>query len=403
MLMRTYNEITRRRWYDIGLLILITLLSGLARLCVRSSLLDAAFMTSPADDVMWLLVGFGLALPVYWLVNELTHRHLQALVSAAVLVTMQGIICLRDQDVTQVWAYAFILGASYFALRGMRRYGAQWNDMLMGGLLLGFAIYLGGIWPLYNMLLPFAVVCIIATRPIMRYKWLSTAAALLLSLFVALLLFVFVMPFPYLGLWPDFFSSLSDDFAIWQDTGEEFNPWFVRLFKVSCLVSAGIWFFLGLVSVVYGLRSQRIHGDLSALTGTWWLILALVLVVLRPAFDESIMVALLVPLSFSIGAYFNFLSLFRRLRRRDRRVFRITLVITGVLFFFTSADRLFFTGFTTVSVLFVLIGLGVLAMLSVLVYRSRRKRKLPVRLVIALLLSGGLLFGIVSTLFPTLL
>lgn len=403
MLMRRYNEITRKRWYDIGLLLLITLLSGLTRLSVNYAVPDLIAPLSPLDSVMWLLAGFALVLPTYWIVNELTHRHLQALLSAASLATMHGIIGLVHQPSETVWAYAFILGASYFALRGMRRYGAQWNDMLLSGLLLGFALFLGGIWPLYNMLLPFAVVCLIVTRPIMRYKWISLSAALLLSVVTALLLTIISFPVALYSDLPDFYQSLLGEFYFWYANYDDINPWMMRLFKLSYLQSAGIWFFFGLVSVVYGLRSQRIHGDLSALTGTWWLILALVLIMLRPAHDESVVMALLVPLSFSIGAYFNFLSLTRRLRRRDRRVFRITLVITGCMFFSTTLAMLLFRDVAAPAAFITLIGLGVLALSVVIAVRCRKKRKLPVRITVSLLLSGGLILGIALTLFPALL
>lgn len=390
MLRQRYNEIERKRWYDLLILAVITLSCGIVRLIINSSIPREAAMSSPTGNLLLLFSGFALVLPVYWLVNELTHRHRQAFASGAALASMWGIALLGGQDQQQVWAYALLLGSSYFALRGLRRYGPQWKDMVTSGLLFGVGVMLGGLWPAYNVVLPFLVVCIIAVRPIFHYKKLSLPVAALLAL---LILFM-----PFGGRFDEFFMQFKEELSLWHSLFPEDSSAYFRLSKLGFLGGAGIWFFFGLLSASYGLRSQRIHGDLAALVGAWWLVLAVVLVILRPSFDVSVMIAFLVPLACCIGPYLNLLSVSRRIRRADRRAFRATLALTAAYFFVSAGTFYVFrdtglpaAGTLTVAVLFTGATLWLLV-------SNRRKHSVPHRLTLLILVLAGWLEAICAAL-----
>lgn len=390
MLRQRYNEIARKRWYDLLILAAITLTCGIVRIVIHSSIPEVATVSLPTENLLLLFSGFALVLPVYWIVNELTHRHRQAFASAAALASMWGISILGGQDQHQVWAYALLLGSCYFALRGLRRYGPQWKDMLTSGLLFGLGIVVGGIWPAYNVVLPFTVVAAIALRPIVHYKAWSLPAAVLLALAVILL--------PFGTHFDEFLMQWREELALWNDPMPGDSPFFSRLGELSFLGASRIWFFFGLLSAGYGLHSQRMHGDLAALVGSWWLVMALVLAMLRPCFDVSVMLAFLVPLSCCIGPYLNLLGVSRRIRRADRRAYRTTLGLTAACFLLSSVAFLLFrdnglppVGTCVVALLFAVATVW-------LIVRHYRQHSVQQRLTLYMLVAAGWLEALCAAL-----
>lgn len=327
MFRRRYTEISRKRWYDVIYLSLIALVPRFGRMLL-------AHQKELVEGFYWATGTFVLMLSLYFLINELTHRHRQAFVSAAVLGSMQGIIYLDGIDLSQLWSYALLTGCIYYGIRAFRRYGSQWKDMLAWASLLAASILLGGIWPLYNYAMPLAIVSLIALRPIMRYKkW---------SLPVMSLVTLLLISIPFLLHPEQFVPALQHEIDGWlsQDgVGRLLDPlkW---LFFFFILSETGLWLIIGMVAVCYSLRSQRIHGDPAGQISAWWLILMCVLLMLRPAFDRDWQMALLVPISCCIGSYFNLLSLPNRINRKDRRILRSSLAGTASMFLIISGMAL---------------------------------------------------------------
>lgn len=374
MLRARYIEITRRRWYDIAYLIVITVFTGIVHIFPA--------ITSPfhvAHPVLFAgmatLSSLALVLPVYLLVNELTHRHHQAFVTAAVLATTNGIIRHPSIPGTEICGSALILLALYFLLKALRRYGPQWYNMMGFTFLLTASVFIAGIEQVYTLALPFLAVITIVVRPIIHYKKVSLPVSLLLVVVLTVLPGLF-HPVPSVSATVEQLSQ-----GIMCNDLIPVNCYDCGIRTALSLAGAGLWSFVGLVAVCYALRSQRIHGDLAALVGVWWLILAIVLIQLYPCMYGSMTIALLVPFSFTVGAYLNLLSLPRRLRSRDRHAFRITLVVTA-LFFVATALHLcsgspLFTFKPTLYLLFTLVLLG---QVLYIVHRCYKIQTLPIRL-----------------------
>ena len=380
MFRQKYAEITRKRWYDVIYLFLIALfMEGV-------HVFSVYHWSLPPLRTMG---AFTLLLSVYFLANELTHRHRQAFVTAAALGGMLYVLTCEE-----LWGYALLTASAYYLLRAMRRYGAQWKDMMAAGVLLAGSLLVGGIWPLYNFALPFTVVGIIAIRPIIRYKKWSLPIAASLAIALAALPFAF---FPdeslaalnhELGAWqhPDHAASMSNVLH-WQHLAE-------------CLSGALLWLPLGCAAAGYSLRSQRIHGDPAGQVGVWWLILACVLIMLRPNSDPTNQLALLVPFSFCIGAYTNLLSLPKKLHRNDRCLFRSVLAISGCYYSAVCIYRLS-TRPVCAPVKWVCIATALLTVLTMvfLVWNRYNKQKLSIRLTESSLIVLAMLAAAVSSLF----
>ena len=381
MFRQRYAEITRKRWYDVFFLFLISLISGIVW---GYATIDLWFQA-----IVYLIPGiFLLLLSVYFLTNELTHRHRQAFVTAAAFGSMLGSFSMTI-TFFELWGYALLAASSYYSLRALRRYGAQWKDMTAASALLAGSLLTGGIWPLYNFALPFIIVGIIAIRPIMRYKKWSIPAATLLTIVLVAIPFV---------LNPELLPPvLQAELCGWAKIGNynETGPAVKWLYLLGWLCCASVWLPLGLVSVGYSLRSQRIHGDLAGQIGAWWFILAGVLIMLRPNLDPCNCIALLIPFSFCIGAYTNLLSLPKKLVRNDRRVYRSTLAVTAISYAIIDVAFLC-VGFSYMtSYIYAGITLFIVVAMVFLILYKYRKQKLSVRLtetgfiVLALLLAAS--------------
>lgn len=318
MFRQRYMEITRKRWYDVLALAVLSLVM--------------TFITNQMTDVLAIAIKFCcyflLLMGVYLLVSEMTHRHRQAWASAAILATMLSWPA-TDISPASTWeqmgnlSYALLLLSLFFYLKASRRYGPQWPEMIESGVLLGMSYFLGGLWPLYHLALPFLIVTTIAIRPIIHYKKYSLPALLIIAVATACLLFFLMGENPL-----DFTQGQLER---WNGRHGDSSLQLMSFYPLAIFAIAGVWSLLGICALSYSLRSQRIHGDLSALTGGWWFILGIICAILRPAEYNYVFVSLLIPFSFCIGSYFNLLTLRQILKQKDRRIFRAITVATGFL------------------------------------------------------------------------
>lgn len=395
MLRARYIEITRRRWYDVGFLVLISVLTGFIRLVAvtAGSICCAPFILMTSLHALYSL---ALTLSVYLLVNEFTHRHHQAFITAAVLASMNTLIFLHPQQETTLCSYALLLFSLYLLLKAMRRYGPQWHNMLGSAVLLAGSILVGGISPIYNVALPFLIITAIAMRPIIHYKKVSFPICMLITILLVSLPAI-IHPEP------NFTRAL---FRITDIQGFMIAPLshYDRAMQVLFfLFESGLWIIFGLVSAVYALRSQRVHGDLSALVGVWWFILAIVLMMLRPTQHGTTSLTLLIPFSFPIGAYFNLLSLSRRLHLRDRRVFRLLLMVSAFIFVCTSIYYYIYSPSTnSLLTIFLFFSFLFLIQIVFIVQHNYKGRKLPVHLTEISFIVFAILFAIgnIQFVFP---
>lgn len=387
MLRTRYLEITRRRWYDVALLILISVVTGIVRLVAITAIQPFSGAVL-ANVSLHVLGSLALTLSVYLLVNEFTHRHHQAFLTAAVLSSMIALIFLSPQQDSALYSCVLLLFALYLLLKSMRRYGPQWHNMLGSAVLLAASILVGGISPIYSLALPFLIIITIAVRPIVHYKKLSLPVSLLLTI-VLITIPAAIHPEPN-------FTAALLRITDLRGTMTAELPLEMRVWQIIfTLHESGLWLLVGLVAAAYALRSQRIHGDLSALVGVWWFILAIVLIMLRPAKHETISLSLLIPFSFPIAAYFNLLSLPRRLRHRDRRIFRLLLITSalifvsvGTLYYFYSSPRF------PLPFAFLILTLLFLIHIILIVKHSYKGRKLPVHLTEISFIVFAILFAI---------
>ena len=118
MLRARYIEITRRRWYDVGFLLIISLATGFIRLAAITA---GNICATPyiLNVSLHVLCSLALTLAVYLLVNEFTHRHHQAFISAAVLASMNALIFLHPQQESISCSYALLLFSLYLLLKAM--------------------------------------------------------------------------------------------------------------------------------------------------------------------------------------------------------------------------------------------------------------------------------------------
>ena len=278
----------------------------------------------------------------------------------------------------------------------MRRYGPQWHNMLGSAILLAASILIGGITPIYNLALPFLIVSVITIRPIIHYKKVSFPVSLLLTI---LLISTPVIIHPQ----PNLTTALLQltDLHFHTTTLLSHNEQALQVF--SFLQESGLWIIIGLISAIYALRSQRVHGDLAALVGVWWFILSIVLLMLHPARHGVTSLALLVPFSFPIGAYFNLLSLPRKLHHRDRRIFRLILIFSALIFASMGIHYFIYSSpCDPLPTIFLFFTLLFLVQVIFIVQHYSKSRKIPVHLTEISFIIFAILFAIgnIQFIFP---
>jgi hypothetical protein len=395
MLRARYIEITRRRWYDVGFLVLISALTGLIRLAGISAG-NICYTPFVLITSLYTLYSLALTLSVYLLVNEFTHRHHQAFITAAILASMNALVFLHPQQESTLCSCALLLFSLYLLLKAMRRYGPQWHNMLGSATLLAASILEGGISPLYNIALPFLIITVIAMRPIIHYKKISFPVCSLITIF---LISVPAIIHPE----PSFTTALLRITDIQGFMIVPLSHYDRAMQILFFLRESGLWIIIGLVSAIYALRSQRIHGDLSALIGVWWFILAIVLIMLHPTRHGATSLSILIPFSFPIGAYFNLLSLPRKLNLRDRRIFRLLLIASALLFVCTTIYySIFYPSANPLLTVFLFLAFLFLIQIVFIVQHNYKGRKLPVHLTEISFIVFAILFAIgnIQFVFP---
>lgn len=140
-----------------------------------------------------------------------------------------------------------------------------------------------------------------------------------------------------------------------------------------------------------------------ALIGVWWFILAIVLIMLHPTRHGATSLSILIPFSFPIGAYFNLLSLPRKLNLRDRRIFRLLLIASALLFVCTTIYySIFYPSATPLLTVFLFLAFLFLIQIVFIVQHNYKGRKLPVHLTEISFIVFAILFAIgnIQFVFP---
>ena len=184
-----------------------------------------------------------------------------------------------------IYTHAFMLGAIYFLVTGVRERGRQWGRFLLAGLFAGLSVMSKGPVSLFALFLPFVIAWGLFERPSMRGKWWPVALMVLVTLVVG-------------GWWYAYIQIFHGD--EWQavmakETGSWLNrnvrPWY---YYWKFFLEAGVWALLLVTTTVMVLR-RALRMDRARLVPVMWMLFCLVLLSCMPEKKTRYLLPLLIP------------------------------------------------------------------------------------------------------------
>ncbi|MDE6318077.1 MAG: glycosyltransferase family 39 protein [Muribaculaceae bacterium] len=242
---------------------------------------------SPDDIAMQRAVAslFGILLVVFFYLLCRDAFKVDPVDGVLLLCTCYQFMLMVRTVSWDIYTHAFMLGAIYFLVMGVRERGRQWCRFLLAGLFAGLSVMSKGPVSLFALFLPFVIAWGVFGRPSMRGKWGPVGVMVLVTLIVG-------------GWWYAYIQIFHGE--EWQavmakETGSWLNrnvrPWY---YYWKFFLEAGVWALLLVTATVMVLRRAR-RMDRSRLVPVMWMLLCLVLLSCMPEKKTRYLLPLLIP------------------------------------------------------------------------------------------------------------
>ncbi len=306
-IMEARNFITAREMINDGNWFLTTM-NGIARyqkpplptwLTAFSGLLFGKSCTF-ALRMPLLLMVLLLGIYVFKLSELIVNNRKLNLVTSLVSVTSLYILVITIEGSWDIYTHGFMLMGIYYLIKASKVDSNKIANAILSGILIGFSFLSKGPVSLYTLFLPFIVSYLI----VYGLKSISIKRS---HLIVLILLAVIVGTFWFIAvrlLDPDTFSAIT------KKETSNWSSYNVKPFYYywDFFVQNGIWTIPGFFSLIYFFTNKSFKDNKEYKLAFLWTVLSVILLSIVPEKKTRYVVPALIPLSFTIGFYLNYLA-----------------------------------------------------------------------------------------------
>ena len=306
-IMEARNFITAREMFNDGNWFLTTM-NGVARyqkpplptwLTALSGLLFGKTCIFALRIPLMLMVLL-LGIYVFKLSEHFVNNRKINLFTSLVSVTSLYILVITIEGSWDIFTHGFMLMGIYYMIKTSKVDTNKIANAVLSGILIGFSFLSKGPVSLYALFLPFIVSYFI----VYGLKSISIRRS---HVIVLILLAVIVGTFWFIAvrlLDPDTFAAIT------KKETSNWSSYNVKPFYYywDFFVQNGIWAILGLFSLVYFFTNKSFRKNKEYKLAFFWTVISVFLLSIIPEKKTRYVVPALIPLSFTIGFYLNYLS-----------------------------------------------------------------------------------------------
>ncbi len=247
-----------------------------------------------------LLMVLLLGIYTFKLSELLVNNRKINLLTSLVSVSSLYILVITIEGTWDIYTHGFMLMGIYYLIKTSKNHSNKTLNALFSGFLIGLSFLSKGPVSLYTLFLPFIASYFI----VYGFKSITVKRP---HLFLIITLAIITGIFWFIAvrlLDPDTFSAIT------KKETSNWSSYNVKPFYYywDFFVQNGIWTIPGLFSLIYFFTNKNFRDNKEYKLSFFWTVLSVILLSIVPEKKTRYVVPALIPLSFTIGYYLNYIA-----------------------------------------------------------------------------------------------